>query len=396
MLPFGSMQGQGTSEPQGRNGAGPLRVQPAPGPCRLVVKLGSSLLARPDGLLDEAFIARMARGIAALCAQGRAVLVVSSGAVAAGRARLPDIAARSDIPARQMLAAVGQPRLVRAYERAFARHGVVVAQALLTQGDVADRAGYLSARSTLLALLEHGVVPIVNENDVVADDELRFGDNDRLSAVVAALVDADLLLLLSDVAGLYDADPRRDPAARLIHDVAHVDAAVERLAHPSSSGLGTGGMVTKLQAARLATAAGVTTVIAAGRERNVIRRIVAGERLGTRFAAGRRPRARRRWLHARLGARGTLVVDDGAAAALQRGGNSLLPAGVRQVQGNFHRGDPVDVVRLDGSVLAHGLANYDAADLVRLQGRHSSEIAPALGYHYGDEVIHRNNLVLLQ
>src|ERR671936_198173 len=286
MLPFGAMQGQEAVEVRGRNGAGPLPVQPAAGPRGLVGKLGSSLLARPDGLLDEAFIARVARGIAALCAQGRAVVVVSSGAVAAGRACLPHIAARSDIPARQMLAAVGQPRLVRAYERAFGRHGVVVAQALLTQGDVAD---------------------------------------------------------------LYDADPRRDPAARLIPDVAHVDAAVERLAHPSSSGLGTGGMVTKLQAARLATAAGVTTVIAAGRERNVIRRVVAGERLGTRFAAGRRPRARRRWLHARLGARGTLVVDDGAAAALQRGGNSLLPAGVRQVQGNFRRGDPVDVVRLDGS-----------------------------------------------
>src|SRR5438132_902030 len=207
MLPFGAMQGQGMLEPHGHKAMGVARVQA--GPRRLVVKLGSSLLARPDGLLDEAFITRVARGVAALCAEGRSVVVVSSGAVAAGRARLPDVAARGDIPARQMLAAVGQPRLVRAYERAFARHGVVVAQALLTQGDVADRAGYLSTRSTLLALLEHGVVPIVNENDVVADDELRFGDNDRLSAVVAALVDADLLLLLSDVAGLYDADPRR-------------------------------------------------------------------------------------------------------------------------------------------------------------------------------------------
>src|SRR5436190_18431459 len=197
MLPFGAMQGQGTVEVRGRNGMGPLRVPPVAGPRRLVVKLGSSLLARPDGLLDEAFIARVARGIATLCAEGRAVLVVSSGAVAAGRARLPDVAARSDIPTRQMLAAVGQPRLVRAYERAFARHGVVVVQALLTQGDVAGRAGYLSSRSTLLALLEHGVVPILNENVVVADDALRFGADHRLSAVVVALVDADLLLLLS-------------------------------------------------------------------------------------------------------------------------------------------------------------------------------------------------------
>ncbi|HZS89510.1 MAG TPA: glutamate 5-kinase [Chloroflexota bacterium] len=364
-------------------------------PRRIVVKLGSSLLARPDGLLDESFIRRIASGIAALRQDGRAVLLVSSGAVAAGRGLLPEVAARADIPGRQMLAAVGQPRLMRAYERAFARHGLVVAQALLTQGDVAGRAGYLSARSTLLALLERGVIPIVNENDVVADDELRFGDNDRLSAVVATLVDADVLLLLSDVAGLFDADPRQDPGARLIPLVMRFDPAIEALARPSSSGLGTGGMVTKLQAARLACVAGITTVIAAGRERDVLRRVVAGEPVGTRFMAGRRPRARRNWLHTRLGARGTVTVDDGAAAALQHGGRSLLPAGLRQVHGTFQRGDPIDVLRLDGTVLAHGLANYSSDDLSRLQGRRSSEIAGTLGYHYGDEAIHRNNLVLV-
>jgi len=364
-------------------------------PRRVVVKIGSSLLARPDGLLDTPFIARVARGVAALHAQRRAIVLVSSGAVAAGRGGLPDVAARLDIPARQALAAVGQPRLMQAYARAFARHGLVVAQALLTQGDVAGRAGYLAARSTLLALLERGVVPIVNENDVVADEELRFGDNDRLSAVVAALVDADLLLLLSDVAGLYDRDPRHDPAARPIPRVARVDDTVMALARPSSSGLGTGGMVTKLQAARVAADAGVTTVIAAGRERDVIRRAVTGAAPGTTFDAASRPAARRRWLRARLGTRGTLTVDDGAAAALQRGGNSLLPAGLRAVAGSFRRGDPVDVVRPDGTPVAHGLANYDAADLTRLQGRRSSDITAILGYHYGDEAIHRNNLVLL-
>ncbi len=361
----------------------------------MVVKLGSSLLANHDGLLDEPYIRRIAAAVAALRRASSAVLLVSSGAVAAGRAHLLHMAARTDIPARQMLAAVGQPLLMRAWSHALARHDLVAAQALLTQGDVAQRAGYLSARGTLLALLACGVVPIVNENDVVADDELRFGDNDRLSAVVAALVDADLLILLSDVAGLYDADPRRDAAARLIPHVARVDAAVQALAQQSSSGLGTGGMVTKLQAARLAANAGVATVIAAGRERDVIARVAAGEAVGTRFAAGRRPRARRAWLHARLGARGVVVVDDGAAAALQSGLSSLLPAGLRAVSGSFKRGDPVDVARLDGSVVAHGLANYDAADLTRLQGRHSSEIGAALGYHYGDEVIHRDNLVLV-
>ena len=362
---------------------------------RVVVKLGSSLLAGPDGLLDTPFIARVARGVAALRGEGRAVLLVSSGAVAAGRAGLPDVAARLDIPARQALAAVGQPRLMQAYAQACARHGLVVAQALLTQGDVAGRGGYLAARTTLLALLERGVVPIVNENDVVADEELRFGDNDRLSAVVAALVDADLLLLLSDVAGLYDRDPRHDPAARPIPHVARVDDAVMALARPSSSGLGTGGMVTKLQAARLATAAGVTTVIAAGRARDVIRRAVAGTAPGTTFTADPRPAARRRWLRARLGARGALTVDEGAAAMLERGGASLLPAGLRAVAGSFKRGDPVDVLRPDGAPIAHGLVNYDAADLTRLQGRRSSEIAATLGYHYGDEAIHRNNLALL-
>lgn len=365
------------------------------GSVRIVVKLGSSLLARPDGLLDRAFIARIARSVVGLRAEGHVTLLVSSGAVAAGRGLLPDATARLDIPSRQMLAAVGQPRLMQAYDRSFARHGLVVAQALLTQGDVASRGGYLSARTTLLALWEGGVVPIVNENDVVADDELRFGDNDRLSAVVAALVDADLLLLLSDVAGLYDADPRHDPSARPIPRVERIDDAILALARPSSSGLGTGGMVTKLGAARLAAAAGVTTIIAAGRARDVVRRAVAGERVGTRFVAGQRVQARQRWLRARLGARGALVVDDGAAAALERGGRSLLPAGVREVRGTFRRGDPVDVLRLDGRALAHGLANYDAADLTPLCGRRSSEIAATLGYHYGDEVIHRNNLVLL-
>jgi glutamate 5-kinase len=374
---------------------GTTEVAAAFDPRRIVVKLGSSLLARSDGLLDESFIRRIAAGIAALRQHGRTILLVSSGAVAAGRGLLPDVAVRADIPGRQMLAAVGQPRLMRAYERAFARHGLVVAQALLTQGDVAARAGYLSARSTLMALLEQGVVPIVNENDVVADDELRFGDNDRLSAVVATLVDADVLLLLSDVAGLFDADPRQNPGARLIPLVTRFDPAIEALARPSTSGLGTGGMVTKLQAARLATVSGITTVIAAGRERDVLRRVVAGERVGTRFLAGRRPRARRSWLHTRLGARGTVTVDDGAAAALQHGGRSLLPAGLRQVRGPFQRGDPIDVLRLDGTVLAHGLANYSSDDLSRLQGRRSGEIASTLGYHYGDEAIHRNNLVLV-
>ena len=367
---------------------------------RLVVKIGSSTLAQASGLLNAKAIQRLTDQVAALHADGLDVVMVSSAAVVAGKSQLGDLRHRRDIPAKQMLAAVGQPRLMQAYDAAFAAHGIVVAQALLTRHDLAERLGYLNARLTLLGLLDQRVVPIVNENDVVATHELRFGDNDNLSAVVANLVDADLLLLLTDIEGLYTADPRQDPAARLIPEVAHLDAGIERLAGGTSArsgGYGTGGMVTKLQAARTALRSGVTVVIAHGGAERVIERVARGEALGTRFLPERprRATAREAWLNTAIAAKGTLTVDDGAARALRGDGKSLLPAGVRQIAGRFGRGDPVEVCDLAGDRLAYGLANYSSADLLRVIGQHSSAIEATLGYYYGDEVIHRNNMVLL-
>jgi glutamate 5-kinase len=365
---------------------------------RLVVKIGSSTLAEASGLLNRAAIARLTDQVAALHAAGWDVVLVSSAAVAAGKSCLGDLRHRRDIPAKQMLAAIGQPRLMRAYDEAFARHGIIVAQALLTRHDLAERQGYLNARSTLLGLLHYRVVPIINENDVVATHELRFGDNDNLSAVVANLVDADLLLLLTDIDGLYTADPRVDPSARLIPEVSRIDAGIERLAggtHPRTHG--TGGMVTKLQAARTALRSGVTVVIANGGADRVIERVAQGEAIGTRFLPERprRATAREAWLNTAIAAKGTLTVDDGAARVLREEGRSLLPAGVRAISGRFGRGDPVEVRDLAGNRLAYGLVNYSSADLARIIGLHSSAIEATLGYYYGDEVMHRNNLVLL-
>lgn len=367
---------------------------------RLVVKIGSSTLAEASGLLNRAAIARLTDQVARLHAAGWDVVLVSSAAVAAGKSCLGDLRHRRDIPAKQMLAAIGQPRLMRAYDEAFARHGIIVAQALLTRHDLAERQGYLNARSTLLGLLHYRVIPIINENDVVATHELRFGDNDNLSAVVANLVDADLLLLLTDIDGLYTADPRVDPQARLIPEVTRIDASIERLAggvSPRAGNHGTGGMVTKLQAARTALRSGVTVVIANGGVERVIERVAQGEPIGTRFLPERprRATAREAWLNTAIAARGTLTVDDGAARVLREGGRSLLPAGVRTISGRFGRGDPVEVRDLAGNRLAYGLVNYSSADLARIIGLHSSAIEATLGYYYGDEVMHRNNLVLL-
>lgn len=365
---------------------------------RLVVKIGSTTLAGASGLLNVAAIERLVAQMAALHRAGQDVVLVTSAAVAAGKSVLSGLSQRPDIPAKQMLAAVGQPRLMQAYDTAFGRHGIVVAQALLTRRDLAERQGYLNARSTLLGLLTQGVVPIINENDVVTTRELRFGDNDNLSAVVANLVDADCLLLLTDIDGLYTADPRHDPAAQLIPVVRVIDGSIERVAGGVNrlAGHGTGGMVTKIQAARTAMRSGVTVVIAHAGLEHVIERVAAGEAIGTRFVPDRpRGTARQTWLSTAIAAKGVLTVDSGAARALREEGKSLLPAGIRQISGRFGRGDSVEVRDADGGLLAYGLVNYSAADLNRIIGRHSRAIEETLGYHFGDEAMHRNNLVLL-
>ncbi len=362
---------------------------------RIVIKLGTNVLTAGTDRLHRPRVVDLARQIADLRAEGVEVLLVSSGAVAAGRERLHNPPRRRDMPFKQLLAAVGQSRLMHIYEQIFDLYGIPVAQTLLTRDDLRDRSRYLNARNTLLACLMHGVLPIINENDVVAVDEIRVGDNDNLSALVAGLVEADTLLILTDIDALYSADPRRDPAARPIPEVRTIDEAIYALA--GGSGVrGTGGMLTKIQAADLATRSGTTVVIASGAEREVLRRLRDGEPLGTRFpATTSRLESRRRWVLAETVRHSRVVADNGAARALTEGGKSLLPAGVTEVEGDFERGQTVRIFDRESRELARGLTQYSSRDLRLIKGLHSARIAEALGYDYGPEVVHRDDMVLL-
>ena len=364
---------------------------------RIVVKLGTSTLTAGTTRLSPPRLVDLVAQMASLVEVGCQVVIVSSGAIAAGRERLNYPQLPKDIPAKQMLAAVGQPRLMALYEQLFGLYGLLVAQVLLTRADLSDRRRYLNSRNTLAALLANGVVPVINENDTVATEEIRFGDNDNLSAQVAALIEADLLMLLTDQPGLLSADPQRNPNARLIHEVSGPDIPEElwQAAGGSSTTVGTGGMLTKLRAADLARRSGATVVIAGGGKRAVITRLAHGELLGTRF----HPTAsvldsRKRYILAGK-ATGTLLVDNGAVGALRNGG-SLLPVGVVALEGRFERGDALLVVDQEGRHLARGLTNYGSGDVERIRGLHSDQIEATLGYHYGDEVIHRDNLVIME
>jgi glutamate 5-kinase len=366
---------------------------------RIVAKFGTSLLTGGGDHLDLEVMSALVGQVARLNKTGAEVIVVSSGAIAAGRQRLSVRHDARDAPSRQALAAVGQSHLMQSYDSLFGSHELVVAQTLLTRRDIADRVGYLNARNTLLALLDLGAVPIVNENDVVAVDEIEgavIGDNDNLSALVANLIDADLLAMLTDTGGLYTADPRRHPTAELIPRVERITPEIEGLAQDTGTQQGVGGMVTKLQAAKLATAGGANVAIAGGHEPNALERLVAGEALGTFFpATGDRMESRKRWMLAGLAARGKIVVDAGAAKALLSQGKSLLPAGVRDVTGPFDRGDTVSIYSEDGHRIAAGITNYGHDDVAAIRGLRSDRIAQTLGHEYGAEVVHRNNLVLL-
>jgi glutamate 5-kinase len=366
---------------------------------RVVAKLGTSLLTAGGDRLDEQAMAALVAQVAALRKDGVEIVVVSSGAIAAGRHRLAQKEERRDIPFRQVLASVGQSHLMHTYDRLFGDHDLVAGQALVTRRDLADRLGYLNARNTLLALLELGAVPIVNENDVVAVEEIegtQIGDNDNLSALVANLIDADLLAILTDTGGLHTADPRRDPDAELVAVVERITPEIEALADDSATPHGVGGMITKLQAAKLAIAGGADVVIASGHEPDALQRLVGGEALGTLFpAAADRVESRKRWMLAGLKARGRIVVDDGAAKAVLSQGRSLLPAGVRDVQGPFERGDTVPIFSEDGRRIAIGVTNYGHEDAAKIRGVRSNKIEEVLGYQYGAELVHRNNLVLL-
>jgi glutamate 5-kinase len=368
---------------------------------RVVVKVGSNLLTGGSDRLDAHAMAGLVQQVAVVRRYGVQVVVVSSGAVAAGRHRLGDTESRGrrDLPTKQALAAIGQSRLMSVWDELFALEEIVVAQALLTRRDLSDRLGYLNARNTLLALIERSVVPIVNENDVVSIEEISdtvIGDNDNLSAEVANLVDADLLLILTDIEGLYSADPRIDPAARLIRTVERVDEAVIAAAAGAPGERGTGGMTTKVQAARTATQAGAHVVIADGRSEGVVVRVVRGEPAGTHFLpTANRVESRRRQLLSGLRPRGRIVVDEGAARALRYDGKSLLPAGVTGAEGPFERGDVVRIFTIEGHHLATGSVNYSDTDIERIKGQRSDRIPDILGYEYGEEVVHRDNLVLL-
>jgi glutamate 5-kinase len=369
---------------------------------RLVVKVGTNTLTGGEDRLARPAMLGVVRQIARLVRDGHQVALVSSGAIVAGRQALsvsrngtPDGVRARDIPFKQVLAAVGQTKLMQMWDDLFSKEELIVAQTLLTRTDLADRQGYLNARNTLLALLERHVVPIINENDVVATEEIKIGDNDNLSALVANLIDADLLILLTDQDGLFTADPRRFATATLIPEVPVISDDILKLAAGAGTARGTGGMTTKLQAARLATESGVTVLVAGGTADNVLVRSVKGEAVGTRFPSNRtRMESRKRWILSGLAGKAAAHIDAGAVTALGRG-RSLLPAGVVNVKGPFDRGDSVNIVGPEGRPIGCGVANYSAADLERIKGCRSAEITTILGYNFGDEVIHRNNVVML-
>lgn len=366
---------------------------------RLVLKFGTGLLTGGSDHLHPETMSNLVEQVAKLHKQGFEIVIVSSGAIASGRYKLGMTGKPKDIPYKQVLASVGQSRLMYVYEQLFDKHDITVAQALLTRADLTDRSGYLNARNTLLALFDLRVLCIVNENDVVAVEEIqgsRFGDNDNLSAMVANLVDADLLMILTDISGLYTADPRRNPAATLISQVERIDSEIEKLATDTPGKLGTGGMLTKLQAAKMATACGIAVVIAGGKEPDVITRLAAGEAIGTRFLPTTSKReSRERWMLSGLCTRGRLVVDAGAALALKKNKGSLLAAGIEQGGGNFQRGDIVNIYDPQGNRIACGIANYSSTQIDAIKKMHSRKIASLLGYDFGSEVVHRNNLVIL-
>ncbi len=362
---------------------------------RWVVKVGSALLTDDGRGIDDAVIDELVNQITILRGQGIEVLLVSSGAVAAGLLRLGQDERPEVLHELQAAAAVGQSALLRRYEESFASRDVMTAQVLLGHDDVEARDRYLNARATLKTLLSHGVVPVINENDTVVTDEIRFGDNDTLAALVANLVDADVLVLLTDQSGLYSEDPRNNPGAELIAHARATDQTLDAMVGDGGR-LGRGGMVTKLRAARLAARSGTETVIVDGRESDVLARIATGEELGTWLESGNAPEtARRQWLASLVTYRGELIIDDGAARVLKADGRSLLPVGIREVKGSFQRGDVVLCRDLSGREIARGLSNYSSDDAERIKGHSSAKIADILGYGGEVEMLHRDNLVVL-
>ena len=362
---------------------------------RIVVKVGSSLVTNEGRGLDEAAIGQWCEQLAALVKDGREVIMVSSGAIAEGMKRLGWATRPKAIDELQAAAAVGQMGLVQMYESKLREQGLSSAQVLLTHADLADRERYLNARSTLLTLLLHKVIPVINENDTVVNDEIKFGDNDTLGALVANLVEADAYVILTDQKGLYTADPRKDPAAQFVHTAIAGDLALEKMAGGAGSSIGKGGMITKILAAKRAAGSGASTVIAWGREPQALVRLMQGEAIGTLLVAQTaKQQARKQWMADHLQLAGSVVVDEGAAQRLKGGKVSLLPVGMTAVQGDFSRGDVIAVVDAQGAEIARGLANYAAAEARLICRKASSEFEALLGYTGESEMVHKDNLVI--
>lgn len=363
---------------------------------RIVVKFGTSVLTGGTPSLDHPHMVELVRQCAAVYGQDTDVIVCTSGAIAVGHARLGFPSLAPTLSNKQMLAAVGQSRLMQLWERYFEIYDIHVGQILLTRSDVEHRGRFLNARDTLNALLEQRIVPVINENDAVTTEEIKVGDNDNLSALVTILAEADLLLLLTDQPGLFTADPRTHPDAQLISEVKTIDETLRKLAGESISGLGVGGMVTKLQAADAARRAGADVIIASGHTANVITRAAKGDAIGTRFPALAVPlENRKRWIFAAPKAAGAVIIDEGAARALGENGRSLLPAGIIAVEGSFNRGDTISIQNPSGQILARGITRYASHDLDKIAGCQSDEIESRLGYMYGAVAVHRNDLILL-
>ncbi|UCE90126.1 MAG: glutamate 5-kinase [Pseudomonadota bacterium] len=363
---------------------------------RWVVKIGSALLSNDQAGLNYEGIGAWATQMAQLRQAGMEVVLVSSGAVAAGMHRIGRTQRPHALHELQAVAAIGQMGLIQAYESRFKQYDLHTAQVLLTHDDLSHRQRYLNARSTLRTLLDYGVIPVVNENDTVVTDEIRFGDNDTLAALVANLVEADVLVVLTDQAGMFDKDPRKHKDAELIREAAVGDSKLDTMADGGPGALGRGGMVTKLRAARLAARSGASTFIVAGREPDILLRVREGEQVGTLLKAGQAPlSARKQWLAGHLQINGRLVIDDGAVRVLTQGGKSLLPVGVRAVEGNFKRGEVVACVDSKGREVARGLVNYNSDEANRIMSQPSDRIEKLLGYVDEPELIHRDNLVLI-
>lgn len=362
---------------------------------RIVVKVGSSSVAHATGKPNLFQIETLVRQLADLYNQGKEVLLVTSGAIGTGAGKLGLTRRPKTIPEKQAAAAVGQGMLMHIYEKIFAEYGVTVGQVLLTRADFADRRRFLNARNALHALLQFGVIPVINENDTVAVDEIKLGDNDSLSALVAGLVDAEMLILLSDIEGLFTADPRKDPDAALIRDVEEITPEIESLAGGAGSKLGTGGMATKLQAARIAMHSGVVTVIASSGEKDIIRRIISGEETGTVFwPSANKLENKKRWIAYSSAVCGKIFIDEGAARALSRQGKSLLPSGITGVEGSFEMGNTVSIIAPGGREIGRGIVYYSSDEIDKIKGAQTKDIARILGHKDYDEVVHRNNLVL--